>query len=70
MASYTKGQMSSENIDSEKATKSYLKITQDLKPVKMNFSSMLGREDLTDFGKRSNIDLTENSIKVSDLRSL
>jgi len=38
-----------------KALHSYLKFTQEATPIKINFSSMLGREDLTEYGKRSNL---------------
>lgn len=45
LASYTKGQLATETVDTMKARDAYLDITQERPPMKINFAQMLGREN-------------------------
>ena len=70
LASFTKGQQSVESTDSIKAMNIYFTVKEQRQPMKLRFASMLGRENLTNEGRRQDLDFTQDSVKLLDSKNI
>lgn len=48
----------------------YLRITEKRQPMKLQFAQMLGRDNITSEGKRKDLDFSQDSIKLLDIKKL